>query len=60
MESYNNLFKLVSDLHKDVEKFHVKGNDSAGVRIRKAMQELKSLAQEIRDEIQEVRKKRKG
>ena len=43
-----------------MEKFHVKGNDSAGVRIRKAMQDLKALSQEIRDEIQEIRKKRKG
>tara|TARA_B100000676_G_C17340513_1_gene465893 strand:- start:186 stop:368 length:183 start_codon:yes stop_codon:yes gene_type:complete len=59
MESYNNLFELVSELHKDVEKFHVKGNDSAGVRIRKAMQDLKALAQDIRDEIQDIRKKRK-
>ncbi len=59
MESYNNLFELVSELHKDVEKFHVKGNDSAGVRIRKAMQDLKALAQDIRDEVQEIRKKRK-
>ena len=49
MESYNNLFKLVSELHKDVEKFHVKGNDSAGVRIRKAMQDLKALAQKVAD-----------
>lgn len=60
MESYNNLFELVSELHKDVEKFHVKGNDSAGVRIRKAMQDLKALAQDIRDEIQDIRKKRKN
>lgn len=60
MESYNNLFKLVSELHKDVEKFHVKGNDSAGVRIRKAMQDLKALAQDIRDEVQDIRKKRKN
>lgn len=59
MESYNNLFELVSELHKDVEKFNVKGNDSAGVRIRKAMQDLKALAQDIRDEIQDIRKKRK-
>ena len=35
----------------DTEKF-VEGNNSAGTRVRKSMQNIKSLAQEIRVEIQ--------
>ena len=35
----------------DTEKF-VEGNNSAGTRVRKSMQIIKSLAQEIRVEIQ--------
>ena len=35
----------------DTEKF-VEGNNSAGTRVRKSMQVIKSLAQEIRVEIQ--------
>lgn len=38
---------------EDFEKFYDKGNKAAGTRVRKAMQELKSLAQDIRLEVQE-------
>jgi hypothetical protein len=34
-------------------KFYEKGNKAAGTRLRKGMQELKKLAQEIRVEVQE-------
>ena len=37
---------------KDTVKF-VQGNSSAGTRARKAMQNIKSLAQEVRVEVQE-------
>jgi hypothetical protein len=36
----------------DVERF-VSGNKSAGTRVRKYMQSIKKLAQEVRVEIQE-------
>ena len=36
----------------DVEKFQ-DGNKTAGTRIRKAMQTVKTLAQEVRVEVQE-------
>ena len=38
----------------DVEKFQ-QGNKSAGTRIRKAMQEIKSIAQDVRVEVQEIK-----
>ena len=51
----NNLFDslqdTINDCQSDVTKF-VDGNNSAGTRVRKAMQTVKSLAQEVRVEIQ--------
>ena len=35
----------------DVEKF-IEGNNSAGTRVRKAMQKIKHLAQDVRVEVQ--------
>jgi hypothetical protein len=56
---YNNnvikLFqKMEKELHRcipDAEKF-VEGNNSAGTRVRKYMQSVKNIAQEIRVEVQ--------
>jgi hypothetical protein len=39
-------------LEADFEKFYGKGNKAAGTRVRKGMQDLKVLAQEIRTEVQ--------
>jgi hypothetical protein len=38
----------------DVEKFG-QGNKSAGTRIRGAMQEIKSIAQDVRVEVQAIK-----
>ena len=50
---FERLQNFVNSLQDDFEKFYVKENKAAGTRIRKSMQELKSIAQEIRVEIQE-------
>ena len=56
MNELNNIFDklqdMVNDCQGDVTKF-VDGNSSAGTRVRKAMQSIKGLAQEIRIEVQE-------
>ena len=49
---YNRLQDLVNDTQADVNKF-VEGNNSAGTRVRKAMQAVKALAQEVRVEVQD-------
>ena len=41
----------INDSQSDVSKF-VEGNNSAGTRVRKAMQNAKALAQEVRVEVQ--------
>ena len=52
----NNLFDdlqdAINDCQGDVTKF-IDGNNSAGTRVRKAMQLVKSLAQEVRIEVQD-------
>jgi len=50
MENYNKLKQLVNDIEIDVNKFE-RGSRAPGARIRKAMQEAKVLAQQIRIEV---------
>jgi hypothetical protein len=53
MEKYAKLKSLVISIEDDFSKFYDKGNKAAGTRARKAMQDVKVLAQDIRKEIQE-------
>lgn len=53
METFEKIKALIESLQEDVNKFETKGNAAAGTRVRKGMQELKNLAQEIRVEISE-------
>lgn len=55
MNRYQELLDLVKSFEKDFEKFYVKHNKTAGVRVRKHMQDLRQLAQEIRVEIQSLK-----
>jgi len=47
-------------METDVEKFYTKGQAAAGTRVRKGLSELKKLAQEMRNEIQDIKAQRKG
>ena len=49
---YDQLQDLVNDTQSDMPKF-VEGNNSAGTRVRKAMQAIKGLAQELRVAVQD-------
>jgi hypothetical protein len=53
MKRFDQIRELVMSLEGDFEKFYEKGNQAAGTRVRKGMQDLKNLAQEIRIEIQD-------
>ena len=50
--TFDELQDAINDCQSDVTKF-VEGNNSAGTRVRKAMQVVKQLAQDIRKEVQE-------
>ena len=52
-QHYEALKAKVREIEEDVQKFYDKRNNAAGTRIRKAMQEVKALAQDIRKEVQE-------
>lgn len=53
MSKFEELKDFVTVLESDFGKFYDDGNKAAGTRIRKAMQELKTMAQDIRVDIQE-------
>ena len=55
MEKFNEIKALIESANEDVDKFYVKGNKAAAVRIRKAMQDVKNLAQEVRLHVQETK-----
>lgn len=62
LDKYDELLKLLTeeveidgkkfDLKEDFEKFFVKSNKTAGVRIRRIMQELKKISNDIRSDVQ--------
>lgn len=54
MPEYEQLKQLVSDIEDDVNKA-VGGNKAAGTRVRKRMQDIKNMAQDIRKKILETR-----
>ncbi|GAB4123142.1 MAG: hypothetical protein OHK0045_12820 [Raineya sp.] len=55
MSQFAKVRDLVMGLEADFEKFYEKNNQAAGTRVRKGMQELKVLAQDIRKEVQEMK-----
>lgn len=66
-DKYDKLVKLLTEdfeidgknfnLKDDFEKFFVRSNKTAGTRIRRAMQELKKISQEVRNDVQEYKAK---
>jgi hypothetical protein len=57
MKRFEQVRDLIMGLEGDFEKFYDKENQAAGTRVRKGMQELKNLAQEIRIEVQDMKNK---
>ncbi|MBK9452305.1 MAG: histone H1 [Bacteroidetes bacterium] len=53
MSRFEQLKHLVMGLEGDFDKFYNKSNKAAGTRIRKGMQDLKVMAQDIRKEVQD-------
>lgn len=56
MARFDELKSMVDDMEKDFHAFYDKGNKAAGTRVRKGMQDLKKVAQDIRVEIQDMKK----
>lgn len=56
MEKLNELKQLIASIEADSEKFFEKGTKAAGVRVRKSLQEIKRVAQEMRIQISQENK----
>ncbi|MCX6352396.1 MAG: histone H1 [Bacteroidetes bacterium] len=52
MNRFSEIRDLVMGLEGDFQKFYDKENKAAGTRVRKGMQELKNLAQDVRMHVQ--------
>jgi len=55
MSRFSELKEFVDAQERDFTQFYEKSNKAAGTRVRKAMQELKKMAQDIRVEIQDIK-----
>lgn len=58
MEKLDELKVLVSSAEKDAHAFYEKGNKAAGTRLRSALQQVKVLAQTIRNQVSETKNKK--
>lgn len=66
-DKYDELLRILTEeieidgkkykLKEEFEKFFVKSNKTAGKRIRKVMQEIKGLTQEVRKDVQHYKSK---
>ncbi|MEM1135960.1 MAG: histone H1 [Bacteroidota bacterium] len=56
MEKYKQIKDILAAADTDAEKFYNQNNKAAGTRLRKAMLELKNIAQEVRKEVLEIKK----
>jgi len=53
MDKFTKMKDLFASVEVDASKFYNSGNSAAGTRVRKGMQDLKNLAQAIRNEVTE-------
>ena len=54
MQEYETLKQLVHEIEEDVRKAEG-GNKAAGTRVRKQMQDIKNIAQDLRKKVLELR-----
>ena len=60
MQKFEELVQAVKNLEADFAKFYEKEQAAAGTRLRKGLGDLRKLAQEIRQDVQNVKATRKG
>ena len=51
MEKFEELKTLIASIEDDATKFYEKGNKAAGVRLRKGLQEIRTLSQALRQDV---------
>ena len=55
MNKLDEMIELLEQARNDYGKFYDSGNNAAGTRIRKVMQEVKTAAQEVRVDVQNTK-----
>tara|TARA_R110002060_G_scaffold36239_1_gene47202 strand:+ start:828 stop:1004 length:177 start_codon:yes stop_codon:yes gene_type:complete len=55
MEIFDQIKAIIEEAEEDVSRFYEKGNKAAAVRIRKHMQDIKKLSQDLRIHVQETK-----
>lgn len=55
VEAYERIKKLMAEIEEDLRKAEG-GNKAAGTRVRSVMMEIKNAAQEVRQQVLEMRK----
>lgn len=58
-QSYQDLLNHLKEMEADIQKFYEKGQAAAGTRVRKGLSELKKKAQDMRNEVQNIKTERK-
>ena len=66
LDKYDNLLKILTEdievdgkvvkLKDDFEKFFIRSNKTAGVRVRKIMQMLRKASEKVRNDVQDYKK----
>jgi hypothetical protein len=49
------MIQLLTEARTDYDKFYNNGNNAAGTRVRKVMQQIKTSAQAVRTHVQETK-----
>lgn len=59
MSKFDEVMAQVNALEADFKKFYEQGNKAAGTRVRNGMNNLKKMAQDIRNEVTEIKNSKK-
>jgi|TARA_B110000211_G_scaffold20421_1_gene21187 hypothetical protein len=54
-DTLTELIELLENVRNDYDKFYNSNNAAAGTRVRKAMQEVKTTAQDVRLHVQDTK-----
>ena len=60
MEKFEELKTLIASIEEDAAKFYEKSNKAAGVRLRKGLQEIRTISQDLRKDVSEKNKTAKA
>ncbi|KAA0210382.1 MAG: histone H1 [Ignavibacteriaceae bacterium] len=60
MEKFQEIGNILDSMKPDLEKFYEKGQNAAGTRIRKELNNIRKICADLRKEIQDIKTSRKS